>query len=57
MSLPALFLLILPYECRWERETDVLLVVLDRVVESLEPLVGVPVKLADDADPRFGTTP
>ena len=34
-----------------------LLVVVESVVESREPLVGVPVKLAEDADPLLGTTP
>ena len=36
---------------------DVVLVVLESVVESREPLVGVPVNVVDEAEPRFGTIP
>lgn len=52
-SLPALFRLFLLKDDRIET-ADVALVLVDNVVESRELVVGVPVKLAEDADPRFG---
>ena len=56
ISLPALFLFALPIECRPEVDTDVMLVVVESEVESRElvVVVGVPVYVVDDADPRLG---
>lgn len=55
MSLPALFLLFLPIEWRPDvADTDVAEVLIDRVAESRELVVGVLVYVPDEAEPRFG---